>query len=103
MPQLLSSCFSLRYVAAGADLSVVLHVMPHIATILVPLHIRRYRKGTPLSHKGLHHSLCWALGRIARLEPCGGELVLDPCCGTGTFVAQTASTGRPRCYPQVRC
>ena len=96
--ELLSSRFSLRYVTVGADLSVVLHVMPHIATILVPMHIRRYRKGTPLSHKGLHHSLCWALGRIARLEPRGAEVVLDACCGTGSVLVEAASFWEGNAY-----
>eukprot|EP01060_Flectonema_neradi_P020501 TRINITY_DN28015_c0_g1_i1.p1 TRINITY_DN28015_c0_g1~~TRINITY_DN28015_c0_g1_i1.p1 ORF type:complete len:421 (+),score=88.30 TRINITY_DN28015_c0_g1_i1:77-1339(+) len=45
------------------------------------------KRGSPFGvAKGLHHSLCWGMGMVAKISP--GEIVCDPCCGKGNLLLE---------------
>ena len=39
--------------------------------------------------KGLHHSLCWGMGKVAAINPT--DVICDPCCGKGSILTECAS------------
>lgn len=65
-------------------------------TSLVPLHERGYRAEG--GEAPLHENLAAALLRIAKYKP--EDIVLDPCCGSGTFLIEAAlmATNTPPGY-----
>lgn len=72
------------------------HVTISLDTSLVPLHKRGYRQEG--GEAPLHENLAAALLRLAKYKP--EEILLDPCCGSGTFLIEAAlmNTNTPPGY-----
>eukprot|EP00445_Apocalathium_hangoei_P079380 CAMPEP_0204193270 /NCGR_PEP_ID=MMETSP0361-20130328/61530_1 /ASSEMBLY_ACC=CAM_ASM_000343 /TAXON_ID=268821 /ORGANISM="Scrippsiella Hangoei, Strain SHTV-5" /LENGTH=400 /DNA_ID=CAMNT_0051154453 /DNA_START=26 /DNA_END=1225 /DNA_ORIENTATION=- len=72
-----------------ADLALVVTSAPGtgIRAAGVPI-FTRLAQHKPLPHWGLHPSVAWAMGEVARLKPT--EVVLDPCAGVAALLLELA-------------
>eukprot|EP00439_Symbiodinium_sp_Y106_P065086 s837_g10.t1 len=78
----------------NAGLMVYVFLSASLAFVGVPILHRRVKQGY-FPHKGLHHSLCWGLASVARLQD--RELVLDPMAGKGVVLLEAAAWW-PQCH-----
>ncbi|CAE7386101.1 Thumpd2, partial [Symbiodinium sp. CCMP2592] len=78
----------------NAGLMVYVFLSASLAFVGIPILHRRVKQGY-FPHKGLHHSLCWGLASVARLQD--RELVLDPMAGKGVVLLEAAAWW-PQCH-----